>query len=297
VEFILKMGMISTPKPVGATKLSQLDIDVDKDWEAKGISNLKEIALAMAHGDVNFRAAAVIEKLTPGISGQYLKTQGINHPPMWDDLPGGRFERLFFLDIPAPPSISLAVAEDHSGGGFTSDLSLSIPAPPTISLSELALFDQLYESGDDGDFSIYGVYWEAQTFTTNQAHNLEIVEVKCRLVGSAATVGNITIGIRATSGGLPTGADLTSVTFAASDLPTADAWLTKYLTAQALTAATKYAIVIRASNGDGSNYMIWRKDGTAPTYAGGARCLSANSGVDWTEDANTDFMFREGEVI
>ncbi|MBA7656543.1 hypothetical protein ES703_64469 [subsurface metagenome] len=206
------------------------------------------------------------------------------------------FPELAKLVIPTP-SIALVAAEDHSGGGHTATPTLTIPPPPTISISQLALFDQRYEDDADSDFSIYSNFWEAQTFTTLQAHNIEILEKLCRYVGSPATIGNITIGIKNTVADLPSGGDLTSVTFAASDLPASNDWLVKLITSQALAAATKYAIVIRASGGDGSNYMVWRGDATAPAYAGGARCHSDDSGGSWAEDANTDMLFREGEVI
>ncbi len=140
-------------KAAGITKLSELNIDADKDWAAKSISNLKEIALAMAHGDVNFRGAAVVEKLIAGVAGQYLKTQGINQPPIWDDIPGNRFERLFFLTIPQP-SISLVVAEDHSGGGFTATPSLSVPVPtisvPTVEETSVNACGGAVAHDDDG---------------------------------------------------------------------------------------------------------------------------------------------------
>jgi len=204
------------------------------------------------------------------------------------------YPELAKLVVPDMPSLSVASVVDSSGGGHTATPTLTIPTAPPINVSEVALIDQGYESGDDGDFSIEGVNWEAQTFTTNQAHNIEIIEILCRRV---LNPGNVTIGIRATAAGLPTGADLTSVTFDGNALSAANAWIARYVAAQALVAATKYAIVIRAPAGDGANYLVWRKDGTAPGYAGGARCLSANSGVDWAEDINTDFMFREGEVI
>ncbi|GAJ23279.1 unnamed protein product, partial [marine sediment metagenome] len=36
----------------GITKISELEIDADKDWDGKGISNIKEIAEAMATGHI-----------------------------------------------------------------------------------------------------------------------------------------------------------------------------------------------------------------------------------------------------
>ena len=281
-------------KPQGVKRLSELEIDADKDWAGKGIANLKELALSMSQGDMNFRGAVVIEKLAAGIAGQYLKTQGLNQPPVWDDIPGNRFERLLFLTLPYPPSISVAVVEDHSGGGQQINRPLIVPAPPTIFVSELAVFDQRYEAGDDGDFSVYGYNWEAQTFTVNVSHDIEIIEIKCRRAGNP---GDITIGIRATDGaGLPTGGDLTTVTFNGNLLATTALWIAKCPATYSLSGVTKYAMAIRAPSGDASNYLVWRKDGTAPAYAGGARCYSVDGGNSWSEDTNTDFMFREGEV-
>ncbi len=293
--------------------LRKLRIDVDKEWldpdgQSRGITKLKEVAAAMAQGGITFRGPDILEKLAAdygvGYSFLHARNTGIDEPE-WMDIQEliayitGGVNRMIApptLIIPAIPDISVVVAEDHSGGGVTAGLGLTVPSPPTIAISQIALFDQLYESGDDGDFSNYGLFWEGQTFTVNVAHSIEIVEIKCRVVGNPATVGNITIGIRATTAGLPTGADLTSVTFPASDLPASDSWITKYVTTYALSAGLKYAKVIRASGGDGSNYMVWRKDGTAPTYAGGARVFSEDGGAGWSEDPNTDFMFREGEV-
>ena len=67
----------------GATKLSQITIDADKDWQAKGISNVKEAAAGMAVGDIVFRNSSVIAASTPGVIGSELITMGPNHDPRW----------------------------------------------------------------------------------------------------------------------------------------------------------------------------------------------------------------------
>ena len=69
--------------PAGITKLSELIIDADKDWNGKGISNIKEVALAMAHGDVLFRGSTVISRLPPAAAGNFLQTRGPNRDPWW----------------------------------------------------------------------------------------------------------------------------------------------------------------------------------------------------------------------
>lgn len=287
----------------GISKLSELEIDANKDWQAKEIENLKAIVASMVEGDIAYRGADVMEKLAGdyGVGYNFLHMQDTGMlAPEWMDIQDiiiymtGAVNRMIApptLVIPAP-SIGMQAATASSPPGKTATPSLTIPAP-SLSLSEVALFDQRYDLGDDADLSVWGVNWEAQTFTVNIAHDVEVIEIKCRRVGSP---GNITIGIRATAAGLPTGADLTSVTFDGNALPTSDLWIVRYVTAYSLSAATKYAPVIRAPDGDASNYLVWRSDGTAPGYAGGARCHSANSGGDWAEDVNNDFMFREGEV-
>ena len=45
------MGSLCGAKP-GISKLSQLEIDQDKDWNLRGIFSLKEVALNMAFADM-----------------------------------------------------------------------------------------------------------------------------------------------------------------------------------------------------------------------------------------------------
>ncbi len=73
----------------GITKLSELTIDADKDWQAKGISNIKQLAAAMAQGEVVYRGAAVMEKLAVGAVGEFLQSQGAAANPVWAAGGGG----------------------------------------------------------------------------------------------------------------------------------------------------------------------------------------------------------------
>ena len=67
----------------GITKLSELIIDADKDWQAKGITNLKEVAAAMAKGDLPVRGNAILQRLIPGAIGLVLTSAGPGHIPFW----------------------------------------------------------------------------------------------------------------------------------------------------------------------------------------------------------------------
>lgn len=71
-----------------ATKLSELTIDADKDWDGKGISQLKELALGMQKGDVFFRQVGVLVKLSPGSIGHELTTHGPGLSIAWEAPPG-----------------------------------------------------------------------------------------------------------------------------------------------------------------------------------------------------------------
>ena len=85
------MGSLCGAKP-GISKLSELTIDQDKDWNARGISNLKEVALNMAFADLIYRggvvSAPILKSIVAGLSGQVLHTAGHAAAPFWDYPPG-----------------------------------------------------------------------------------------------------------------------------------------------------------------------------------------------------------------
>jgi hypothetical protein len=155
---------------------------------------------------------------------------------------------------------------------------------------------QLYEYYNTGDFTslmVCGDNWRAQTFTVGAVgHTVTSVELKLFRHDSPGTV---TVSIRATDGsGHPTGADLTSGTIDGNSLTTnaVGAWYNIALTELSLSANTKYAIVVRAPSGNGSNYVGWKADNPYPTYANGNSEISSDSGDTWTSNVAYDFMFE-----
>jgi len=152
---------------------------------------------------------------------------------------------------------------------------------------------EYYKAGDNSYLGAYGATWEAQTFTPSTGHNIGYVKLKAYRYDSPGTV---TVGIRATDvGGEPTGDDLTSGTFdgdAITDVSPGE-WVTVTLTPYSLSGSTKYAIVVRAPNGDVWNYINWRVN-TAGEYAGGNATTSVDSGDNWQARAAYDLMFEEG---
>jgi len=126
------------PYSVGITKLSELGIDVDKDWQKKGITNLKEIAASMEQGAVAFRGSQVMEKLAPdaGAGYNFLRSRGLGLAPEWADIQEivayltGATSRSIKIDLPpvAEPAVSMEVVMQE-GAKRADEESLATPEP------------------------------------------------------------------------------------------------------------------------------------------------------------------------
>ena len=88
----------------GITNLSELTIDADKNWQVKGITNLKEVATAMAKGDLSVRSNLILVRFAPGPIGHVLTSAGAGHLPAWLPVPGP-------LELYFPAWIDLSHAE------------------------------------------------------------------------------------------------------------------------------------------------------------------------------------------
>lgn len=73
----------------GITKLSELDIDADKDWVTKGITNIKQVAALMSKGDLVVRDTNILVRLAPGGAGYVLTSTGLLSIPTWAPAGGG----------------------------------------------------------------------------------------------------------------------------------------------------------------------------------------------------------------
>lgn len=149
-----------------------------------------------------------------------------------------------------------------------------------------------YLVDDDTRYDISGANWAAQTFTTTGAFTAVGAAIKCYAAGDA---GTLTIAIRATSAGHPTGANLASGTYDISNMPTNTAHFgytyVAFSVPVALSAATKYALVAYCSGGDAANYVAWRYDNADGALADGNREYSTDTGSSWSSDATDDYLF------
>jgi len=118
-----------TKAGIGISKLSEIEIDADKDWQAREIRNLKAIVAGMVEGDIAYRGPGVLEKLAGeyGIGYNFLHMRNTGAlTPEWMDIQDiiiyltgavNRMIALPTLQIPTP-AVGVAVVEDHSGGGL-----------------------------------------------------------------------------------------------------------------------------------------------------------------------------------
>jgi hypothetical protein len=119
--------------------------------------------------------------------------------------------------------------------------------------------------------------------------------------GCTGTTPNLTLSVRATSGGLPTGADLASATIPGfSNGSVASYFTATFASPPTLNAGTMYALVIRPTANPAPGTYALTRSGTstlgANVYAGGTRVSGATSGTVWsiplTGGVNTDAGFR-----
>lgn len=147
-------------------------------------------------------------------------------------------------------------------------------------------------SNFDSRRDVFGAFWMAQLFTVATAHRLTQLVLPLSRTGSPGTVR---ISIQAISGGDPDGTDLSFLDIDGDLLQTPggpSVMQTFQLPGTNLSVA-QYAIVIRATGGSAGNTINWDTDDSSPTYGGGSRTDSADSGASWSPVTGTDMCFEE----
>jgi hypothetical protein len=129
----------------------------------------------------------------------------------------------------------------------------------------------------------YGTRWLGMPFLPVSLHTITAIRLPLYRVGSPGTV---TVSIRATAGGLPTGSDLTSGTTAGNSLSTsypADNTYTEISVTpyQIASPGQLLEVIVRATSGDASNYVNWCKASGSP-YVWSTAQYSSDSGANWS---------------
>ncbi len=201
---------------------------------------------------------------------------------------GGQFVAEPALTIPLPtvtPTLVQATPSDPN-------MVVSHDDDPPSDIDKTAeansdpVIDQTWLSNSDNKENVTGATWKAMTFTPSADHIIKGV----RLCLYGSNVGLITVSIRATTNGLPSGVDLCSGTLDGAQLSSIDnnqVFDIPLGAGAALTTGTVYAIVLRAASGT----LYWKS--SPDGYAGGNKCSSTNSGSSWTADTTRDLLFEE----
>jgi uncharacterized repeat protein (TIGR01451 family) len=129
--------------------------------------------------------------------------------------------------------------------------------------------------------------WNAQTFTAGASGPLTRIDLNLYCYLCSATPPVIAVSLRATSGGMPTGADLApaaALSLSASGVPT---WLTAtFTTPPTVSSGTQYAIVIRPTTAFAMGTLAFSDSSGGSTgndsYSRGQLLYSTNSGSAWS---------------
>jgi hypothetical protein len=135
--------------------------------------------------------------------------------------------------------------------------------------------------------------WTGQTFIPSFTGAASQAEIQLFCSGCGATPPNLTLSIRATSGGLPTGADLASATVPGSTFAagTIASYTATFGAPPTLTGGTQYALILRPVSAPAGSGYFWIR-ASPSSYANGQRVLSPDSGGSWSADSTRDYNFK-----
>jgi Carboxypeptidase regulatory-like domain/HYR domain/Ig-like domain CHU_C associated len=178
----------------------------------------------------------------------------------------------------------------QTGVPTNTDLATS---PGDVTLLNAPFIDQQNTAGTTTGTGFGTPAWTGQTFIAGVTGQLVKADIQLFCNGCGATPPNLTLSVRNTSGGLPTGADLNTATIPGSAFASGSTvtYTATFGAPATITSGTQYALILRpVSAPAGSGYFWIRSSPT--TYANGSRVLSADSGGTWSADTTRDYNFK-----
>jgi len=166
-------------------------------------------------------------------------------------------------------------------------------SPGDLTLSNTPFIDQQNTAGTMTGTGFGTPNWTGQSFIAAVTGQLVNADVQVFCNGCGATPPNLTLSVRNTSAGLPTGADLATATIPGSTFASGATvtYTASFGAPITLSSGTQYALILRpVSAPAGSGYFWIRSSPT--TYANGSRVLTANSGSTWSADTTRDYNFK-----
>jgi hypothetical protein len=205
---------------------------------------------------------------------------------------GGTTPENFSLTA-APPSACLTdTTQSDFQAGVAVNLDLGT-SPGDVTLSNAPVSDQANTAGTTTGTGFGTPAWTGQTFIAGITGLLVKADVQLFCNGCGATPPNLTLSLRNTAAGLPTGADLATATIPGSVFASGASivFTATFGAPVSLTSGTQYALILRPVSAPLGSGYFWIRSSPS-TYASGSRVLSADSGGTWSADTTRDYNFR-----
>jgi hypothetical protein len=166
-------------------------------------------------------------------------------------------------------------------------------SPGDITLSNAPASDQANTAGTTTGTGFGTPNWTGQTFIAGVTGLLVKADGQIFCSGCGATPPNLTLSLRATSAGLPTGADLATATVSGALFGSGSSVLftATFGSPVSITSGTQYALILRPVSAPAGSGYFWIRSSPS-TYANGSRVVSADSGATWSADTTRDYNFR-----
>jgi uncharacterized repeat protein (TIGR01451 family) len=179
-------------------------------------------------------------------------------------------------------------ADFQSGVATNVDLTTS---PGDVLLSSVPVLDQSNTAGTTTGTGFATTSWGGQTFIPAVSGQLQRVEATLFCSGCTGTTPNLTLSVRATAAGLPTGADLATATLTGFSSGAGSTYGIDFATPATLVSGTQYALILRPVAAPSVGGYFWIRSSPS-TYANGQRVISTDNGGTWTADSTRDFNFK-----
>jgi len=106
----------------GIRRLSELEIDANKDWQGMGITNLARVAAGMGIGHIAQHNGSILQTLAPGSLNYVMTSQGPGHLIVW--APGGAYLWRYF-----PVSVYLSLLAEVFSPDHQKQINAPLAAP------------------------------------------------------------------------------------------------------------------------------------------------------------------------
>ncbi|QWF21767.1 tandem-95 repeat protein [Nocardioides sp. LMS-CY] len=302
---------VATDGEVGGPQDTDLSVPLDtlvSDVETSAADLTYTIVTNPSHGTLGGSGATRTYTPTAGYTGSDSFTYSVTDRGDPDDCTTGAPG----CDAVKTSSIKTVSISVFPAGCFTDDAKADFEAgtaagcdastvPGSLQLGASApVVDQSNGTVGTSGVGVTTTTWAGQTFTPSLSGALTRLDVHMFCSGCTGTTPDLTVSIRATSGGLPTGSDLATGTITGFSSGADVRYTATFATPYSVTAGTQYAFVVRpTANPSPGTYALTRSGSStagADVYAGGTRVAGATSGTVWsiplTGGVSTDAGFQ-----